>query len=217
MMADRLATPEDLASLLERDDIDAYKAGVLLEMATSIVQGVAGNQRIVQVTGDTDTILGVTDAWLDLPQRPVSAVTAVSLDGTALTAGTDYKTIGNRLWRYNGWQTNYGWPLSYGWPNAYYGWPVPIGLVGVRNEPSQVTFTYSHGYDPTDQRIQLARTTVLSMVAGVYPNPQGLSRVAIDDYQAAYELMSSQIEASPFLRAQIKKQYGRRAGLARIG
>lgn len=211
-MADQLATPEDLASLLERDDIDAYKAGVLVETATAIVQEAAGGQRIVQVAGDVLPIMGTTDSWLPLPQLPVTAVTSVVLDGTTLTVGTDYQVFGNRLWRGVGWQTNLGWPMD--WPRT--AWP---GFTWANStaSPSLAVVTYTHGYAPGAQELQLARSAVLSICTGAYGNPQGLKSESIDDYSATYAALSGQMEATPFLKTALAKKYGRRAGIVRIG
>lgn len=216
-MADRLATPEDLASLLERDDIDAYKAGVLVEIATAVVQEACGGQRIVQVLGDSVAIEGITDSWLALPQLPVSAVSSVVLDGTTLTtAANDYKVVGNRLWRRLGWQTNWGWPID--WPYPVWGINgTPFNWQGMLSEPSVVVVGYDHGYAPGAQQLQLARGAVLSICKGAYGNAAGLSAESIDDYAVTYHALSVQLEASPYLTAQLAKKYGRRAGLVRIG
>jgi hypothetical protein len=225
-MADQLATPEDLASLLERDDIDRYKATVLVETATAIVQEAAGGQRIVQVVDDTIEIIGTTESWLNLPQIPVTAVTSVTLDGTALTLGTDYKKFGNRLWSRTGWQSNWGQyigdqysaasgsgDIAYVFNTGY-----RYNFAGVsQSEPSGLVIVCTHGYAPGDQELQLGRSAVLSMCTGAYGNPTGLKAESIDDYAATFSALSGQLQASPYLKAAIRRQYGRRGGLVRIG
>ncbi len=194
-MADQLTTSGDLALIMQLASVDTATATLLIEVGTAIVQAAAGGQRIVGVTGDTFTLIGTTDSWLDLPQIPVSAVSSITIDGTTVTAGTDaddYKRIGNRLWRTNGWQT-------------------------YCDIPSIVTGTYSHGYAAGRQELQLGRGSVLSIIRGAYDNPSGVLRESIDDYTVAYEEMSAQMEAAPHLKAAIRRQYGRRAGLVRIG
>ena len=193
-MADQLATPADLASLLQQD-LDASTANLLIECATAVVQDVAGGQRIVEVAGETLNILGLTDSWLDLPQLPVTAVASVTLDGTALTSGilpTNYKLRGNRLWRTCGWQCYVG-------------------------QPSDVVVVYTHGYAVGSQELQLARNAVLSLAKLGYTNPSGVSSESIDDYNVSYNAMAASLEASPFIKAALRKKYGRRAGLVRIG
>lgn len=193
-MADMLCEPEDLASLLEQD-LDAYKATMLVECATAVVQATCDQppQRLIAVEDDEITLPAPYGWWLDLPQRPVTAVTSVELDGEALTVSTDYKLVGSRLWRSDGW------------------------LTVSATEPIEVTVTYDHGYPDGHQLLQLARAATLSLIKGVYGNPEGAVRVAIDDYSAAYEALSAQMDSSPFLAKSLQRQYGRPAGTVRVG
>lgn len=211
-MADQLATPSDLASLLQ-SDVDTSTATLLIEMATAIVQQACGGQRIIEVVGDIATLGAYSDSWLDLPQIPVASVASVVLDGTTLTAGTDYKVVGNRIWRRHGWQANLGypWDWSYSWQHATIppGYPV--------QEPSTAVVTYTHGYAAGSQNLQLARGAVLSLARGGYSNPSGTTSESIDDYSASYDAMAGRMEAATFLKAALAKKYGRRAGLIRIG
>lgn len=192
-MADQLCAPEDLASLLE-SDLDAYKTNMLVECATAVVQSVTGRppQRIVEVTDDEITLMGTTAAWLVLPQRPVTEVASVVLDDEELTEGTDFKRFGARLWRACGWATCW-------------------------TEPSTVVITNTHGYPTGDQGLQLGRSAVISLIKGVYGNPGGTTQVRIDDYSAMYSALSAQMDASPFLVAALRRQYGSGVGLAAVG
>jgi hypothetical protein len=194
-MADQLCAPEDLASMLEMD-LDAYKAIMLVEAGTAVVQATAGRppQRIVEVLNDEFTdLMGTTASWLWLPQRPVSEVSSLTIDGgDELVEGTDYKRFGSRLWRRCGWAAC-----------AY--------------EPSTIAGVYSHGYPEGDQGLELACGAVIGLIKGVYDNPTGSTRVAIDDYSAAYGALSAQMDASPFLAANIRRQYGAGAGLVPVG
>jgi hypothetical protein len=197
MTADQLATAADLGNLLGVT-VDAGQAGVLLECATAVVQEAAGRQRLVAVAGDVLTIMGTTDSWLDLPQRPVTAVASVVLDGVTLTAGAagsggaTYRRVGDRLWRGDGWQTYAG-------------------------EPSSVVVTHSHGFTAGVQDLQLARSAVLGLVRPFVDNTTGAVQVRIDDYAATYDAMMARMEASPYLARALERQYGRRAGLVRLG
>jgi hypothetical protein len=168
---------------------------LLIECATAVVQEAAGGQRIVQVSGETLNVLGLSDSWLDLPQIPVSSVASVTLDGTALTSGilpANYKLRGNRLWRTDGWQTYVG-------------------------QPSDVVVVNTHGYAPGAQELQLARSAVVSLAKGQLVNPSAVTSESIDDYSVSYNAMSAQMEMAPFLKAALAKKYGRRAGLVRLG
>jgi hypothetical protein len=196
-MADQLATPSDLASALQQD-LDLSTATLWIEAATAVVQEAAGGQRIVQVVADTATLIGLTDQWLDLPQIPVTAVASVTLDGSTVTAGaagsggSTYRRVGNRLWRGDGWQTYVG-------------------------EPSDVVVVNTHGYPTGHQSLQLGRNAVLGLGKVAYINVSGASREQIDDYSVAYEAVAAVLEASPNLRRALRRQYGRRAALTRIG
>lgn len=188
-MADQLATPEDLAALLERDDIETYKSIVLIEAATAVVQAITG-QRIVEVVDDVVTFdLDEIDngTYLSLPERPVTAVTAVMIGSTPVTDFTVQLRRG-RLWRAHGW---------WSYPRAYI------------YQPSGVTVTYTHGFPVGDQRLQLARSAVLSLIKGAYGNSIGASQVQIDDFVASYSAMAAQMEASDFLQAALRRRYSR--------
>ena len=183
-----LATPQDLATLPGMADVDPATAATLLQGATAVVQGITG-QRIIAVTGDTLDILGTTESSLWLPQCPVTAVTSVELDGEPVT---DWKRFGVRLWRCCGWAR-------------------------CAHEPSTVTVVYDHGYAPTDQGIQLAKSAALMLAAGAAKSSPGVTSESIDDYQVVYEKMAGRMEASPFLVAALRKQYGRQVGLVKVG
>lgn len=196
-MADQLASPQDLASLLQLDYAGLTPAQqatmtMLVEIGTAIVQNAAGGQRIVQVAGDTASdLIGSTESWLWLPQQPVTAVTSVTLDGVALTEGTgtgQWQRFGSRLWRDCGW-------------------------AACAREPSRVAVAYTHGLPTGDQGLQFARGAVLGLVRGAFDNPGGVVRLSIDDYSAAYEAVAARMEASPFLRKAIRRQYGRKGPL----
>lgn len=188
-----LCAPEDVASLLEMD-LDAYKTIMLVEAGTAVVQEAADRppQRIVEVADDEVTLLGVPGSWFELPQRPVQSVASLSLDGEALTEGEDYKRYGHRLWRSCGWQTK---PL----------------------EPPTLETVYTHGYPANDQGLQLGRGAVLSLIRGVYGNPEGAIQVRIDDYAASYAKFSAALEATEYLQRALRRQYGRPAGMVRLG
>lgn len=211
-MADQIATPEDLASFLQQD-LDRSTATLLLEVSTAVVQQAAAGQRIVEVVDDVCSIMSTSDSFLHLPQIPVTAVKSVVLDGRTLTVGTDYKVFGNRLWRADGWQTNVGWAYGWDWRPSY----APQGAPWSGQEPSLSAIVYSHGYPAGRQELQLGRGSALALCRGAYINPSGAVSERIDDYAVAFEAMAAAMEGTPHLRAALRKAYGRRAGLVRIG
>lgn len=220
-MADQLATAADLESLLGTT-LDAGKATLLLEMATAIVQGICGGQRIVQVVDDELTLTSYSDSWLSLPQIPVTSVSSVTIDGDVIT---DWKLFGDKLFRKIGWQNDLGWQNRYGWPGyGYYDdyWSGFDPVTGAHTtsfgqQPSTVVVVCTHGYPTGAQELQLGRSAVLSLAATGYNNPTGATSEHIDDYSVSFDAMSARMEASTFLKAQLRKQYGRRAGVVRIG
>lgn len=198
-MADQLASPSDLASLLQ-SDLDLSTATLLVEIGTAVVQNASGGQRIVQVVDDVQ-VVDVDEhdggSWLYLPQRPVTAVSAVSVGATALSAPVDYtvQLSRSRIWRATGWRST---------------------LINYYGQPSTVTVTNTHGYAVGHWRLQFARAAVLGLIRGAYPNPGGASRITIDDYTEAYDRISAQLDASANLRAALLRQYGRPVGSAKL-
>ena len=193
-MADQLATPEDLAARLQ-SDLDLATAEVLIEAATAVVQAVTG-QRIVEVLDD-EVILDIDafhtgGVYLDLPERPVTEVSTISIGATSVT---DWVPVLRRarVWRADGWRST---------------------LTAYPSQPSTVTVVYSHGYPAGHQRLQLARGTVLALAAPLYSNPGSATSVKIDDYAEAYEAASARMEASPSLRTLLRRHYGRLPGTA---
>lgn len=195
-MPDMLAHPDDLAAVLGLgSSLDLARAIVLIEAATAIVQAACDQppQRLLYVEDDEVELFGDMRGWLMLPQRPVQNVTAVSIDdGDPLAAGTDYKVFGSRLWLASGWWAGTGVPAT-------------------------VNVTYSHGYPAGDQGLQLARAAVLGLIRGVYGNPNGATAVRIDDYSASYDKLAAQMDASEHLQVALRRQYGRPAGMVRLG
>lgn len=194
-MSDMLATPEDLAALLQ-EDLDRATTELLIECATAVVQATCG-QRILRVIDDEVTLFldDYDDAlWLSLPERPVISVSAVSIGPDPIA---DWSPQFNRyrLYRPTGWRTS---ALSY--PSA----------------PSTVTVTYTHGYADGDQKLQLARSAVLAFAAQGYTNPTGAMREQIGDYAIQFSDMTARMEATPSLIAALQKQYGRSGTSARL-
>lgn len=100
-----LATSADL-SARGVDVTDTALVSTMLAVASSLVREAAGSPIAEH---DATVTLWATDRgpWLELPVRPVTAVTSVSLDGDTLT---DYKLADGALWRCAGWSC--GEPLE---------------------------------------------------------------------------------------------------------
>lgn len=185
-MADQLADPDDLKTLLGRPDLVDAKCVLLIECATAVVQSAADGQRIVEVVDDTAEVTAGTGQWLNLPQFPVQSVTSVTYNGTPMAASAaGYRHRGSRLFRRCGWSAR-------------------PGCLDV------VTVVYTHGYPTGAQELQLARNAVLGLIRDVYDNPAGLKAEALDDWSATYAAMSTHMDGTPTLRASLRRQYGRR-------
>jgi hypothetical protein len=193
-MADQLATPEDLASALQRD-LDLASAVLALEASTAVVQAAAGGQRILLVTDDLEETWGDSDQELRLKQRPIVSVASVTYKGALLAQGTasgTWRRSPNGIWRDCGWSGD-DWCA-----------PSPVGVV------------YSHGYAQGRQELQLGRGVVIQLSKGLFDNPTGIAREQLDDYAIAYAEASAALDASPHLRALLRRQYGSRARLVKI-
>lgn len=193
-MADQLATAADLA-LLVGATADARHT-LLVECATAVVQAVTG-QRIVEVEDDEAELdLDGYDGgrYLVLPERPVTAVDSVLIGATAVT---DYslEASRSRLWRADGWRST---------------------LVAYVDQPSTVTVTYTHGYPAGHQKLQLARSAVLSLAMVPAANPGGATAERIDDYSVQFDAMMARMDAAPFLVGALRRQYGRPVGSVRL-
>ncbi len=201
MAGDLLATPADLASALQHD-VDTASATLALEVCTAVVQAAVDGQRIVQAT-TTEVLYGGPEQLLRLTQKPVISVTSVTYNGTLLTQGTasgNWRLAPQGLWRNTGW-TEY----------AYYG-----GWAGFSDAPIPTSVVYVAGYPTGDQRLQIGRGAVLALTRGLFENPAGATSEKIDDYAVAYTAAAAALEASPALRALLRKQYGPKARMVSV-
>jgi hypothetical protein len=192
-LSDMLATAADLRGLLKEDEtsLPDTEATILLELATGAVQG-AARQDLVEYEDDVITLMGTHDQWFSLPQRPVTVVTSVLIDGDPVT---DFKRFGDRLWRRHRWAR-------------------------CRDEPSSVEVTYSHGYYAGHPRLQPARSAVLALAARMFANPIGAVGMSIDDYKQQFAQSAVADLAGvlpPIVTKSLRQQYGPRGRLSRIG
>jgi hypothetical protein len=192
MTADRLATAEDLASVLKQD-FDALDTATIvlgIEISTAVVQAACGGRRIVRVVDDSEEVWGGTDSVLRLKNAPIVSITSVTYNSSTLTQGTASGT-----WR----RAKYGVWRDLGWTECSW-------------EPLPTTVVYTHGYAPGDQALQLARGMVIDLTRGLFVNPSGvIIREQIDDYSVAYAEASAALDASPSRKALLRKQYGPKA------
>lgn len=104
MALDPLATAADLEARgltvepSEQTIVDTY-----LDVASTAVREAAGAP--ISVTTSTVAVEGEPGQWLTLPGQPVTAVSAVLLDGVEVT---DWRLVSGRLWRACGWASGCG-------------------------------------------------------------------------------------------------------------
>lgn len=185
-----LASQADVEATLGRPltTLEATYITRLLELASGIVRRYT-RQTITAVTGDVVTLPGNWGQTLTLPERPVTAVTSVTINGSATTR---YTLIGDDLFLGSGsFMPDYGASLS--------GSDYLFGPAGSSSGPpatgpnwqgpqSQIVITYDHGYaDVPDDIIN----EVAGMLAIQYESPIGIRMEKIGGYEVGYERQSS--------------------------
>lgn len=183
-MADMLATKEELASLLGAT-VEDGQATLAIALATAVVQGIVG-QRLLQVT-ETVTLMAPYGEWLELPQRPVTAVSSVEINDQAVTGWALYEQ--RRLWR------------ELGWVLAVDGAPLW--------RPATVEVSYTHGWPADHQRLQLAKSVCLTLAGQQYSNPTGVVGFRIDDYSEQYaQSVAGGMQVPDSVQSLLKRAYG---------
>ena len=152
---------DELATLLDVT-ADATRA----VMARHCAHGLIRSYCRQNITRSTYTASLPVEAGSDgyyvvrLPQRPVFAVSSVTVNGTAYTSGTDYSWDG----------------VSDHVRLAYREW----STAAFQGEPRAVV-AYTAGYVAAPAAV---RAVALSVAARAYDNPSGLRSESIDDYSA---------------------------------
>ena len=191
-MADLLAQVGDLSDLVG-EQLDPDLETMLLELATAAVQAAAG-QRLVEVTDDVVELAGKAESVIQLPERPVTSVASVEINGHPVT---DFALRGFRLWRPHGW--------------------VGANLLNLvtSHVPTAVTVTYTHGYPDGHQELQFARQATLVAAARLHANPAGATGLSIDDYREQYSQAAGESggEVPRSLQRALRRRYGLRLGM----
>jgi hypothetical protein len=197
-VADMLATPADVANLLQipLDAFNAETAILLLEAGTAVVQAFTGQDLLLKVDDVEEIDLDEYDygRYLYLRQRPVVSVAEVKIGATVITEYTPQLSRG-RLWRHCAWRSE---------------------MVRWLDHPSTATVKYTHGYAAGAQDLQLARGVTLALIGSVYSNPSGASSLRIDDYAATYAAMERTLLAQDTLMQLLRKKYAVRPRSARL-
>lgn len=149
------ATPSDLASYLQKD-LDTATATLVLTTASGMFAREA--QTAFTATNVTWSTTNAYGCWeLEPPYAPITAVSAVRVNGVAITGWT---LRGNRLYRLAG----------FGWRGIF--------------PPDQVDVDLTHGYTTVPDDVKGA---VLETAAQAYDIPvSAVAQESIDDYVVRY-------------------------------
>jgi hypothetical protein len=189
-----LASTADLSARgVEPDDDDV--ATTFLAVASSIVRAAAGSP-IGQVTSTVTLWALDSGRYLELPGQPVTAVSAVVLDGSTLTAGSDYKLIHGRLWRWCGW----GYDRQ-GFNTEVY--------------PLEVSVTMTHGLPSVPEWVKQLVCDVaiagISAASGGARDPRVVVE-SIDDYSVTFSSQGEQVATATELPEATKSALRRAFG-----
>lgn len=152
-----LAGLADLSALLRRPiDEDDTSALAALETASGLVEAYLG-QPVGLVEDDVVTLDGTGARVVLLPAYPVTAVSAVAVDGDPQAEGVDYEwSATGELRRRGG------------------AWPATLRSLSV---------TYSHGFDPVPAAIV---GVVAAVAARIYDTPLSVRQESIGGYSVTY-------------------------------
>ena len=158
-----LFTVSELASYLQRD-LDTSSATLAKDSGQAIVRGYC-RQDISSATYTGVKLRCVPDKayWrVDLPQRPVTAVSSVAVNGTAYVLGTNYAWDGLSPYI----------RLS----------DLTYSTAAFQDSPV-ATVTYTAGYATIPAEV---KAVALAVAGRQYDNPRGLRSESIDDYSGTH-------------------------------
>jgi hypothetical protein len=189
-MAD-LFTVSELASYLQRD-LDTSSATLAKESAQGIVRAYC-NQEITTATNTSVKLPIDVESWsyvVYLPQRPVVAVSSVTVNGVTYVDGTDYA--------WNGFSPYIRLRK------------VDEAAAAFEDEPVAVV-TYTSGYSTVPPAV---KAVALAVAARQYDNPQGLRQVSVDDYAETRAGADDDLAGVSLLKAEraILDRYKRTVG-----
>ncbi len=156
------ATVEDLATILQRpitgDETTA--AGLLLGLASAEIRGYCRQQ----LSADTSTAVlrGTWTRDLELPERPVTAVSSVEIDGEPITD-----------WAWDGLNSIRRTPFDLTDIGAHWGGPARV-----------VTVSYDHGFDPIPEVIRGRCIAIVLRALGAAP---GVVSEQLGSYSVSYD------------------------------
>lgn len=173
--------PSAVSPFATEAELEAYtgtsvasdRAAILLDMASGAIRAHT-NQTITYGT-TTAVMPGTFDSKLELPERPVTAVTSVTIGATALTADSDYVWDGQHTLHRG---SKVDGVLSVNGPdyliNGWGDWGGP---------GAQVTVVYSHGFQSIPNDI---KGVCLALAARTLGSPDGVNSESVGSYSVSY-------------------------------
>lgn len=164
-------------------DINTNTATLLAQLTSDAVREDI-RQQVDHVDNETITVWGDNCEVLMLPQRPVTAVSAVSLAGQSLVPAqvNSTSTMLMYAWRPDGSLRRVVYGGSFYAGELYYKWPNGVA----------VSVTYSHGYTTVPSGL---KHVALDLAAGVYNNPEMLDSSRVGWVEWATKLISTDLLA----------------------
>jgi hypothetical protein len=159
------ASALELASYLQQD-LDTSTATLALTTASAEFAREAGTA--FTATTVTWTVQGGPGTDIEIPYKPVTAVSQVRLNGVVITGWT---LRHNALWRRAGFGTWYAFP------------------------PDELAVDLTYGYTTVPDDVKLA---VLEIAAGLYEHPSSAVSETIDDYSVKYDAGSKLTAGRPW-------------------
>jgi hypothetical protein len=184
-----LAVPTDVAAMLGRDltTPETAFASSLIAMGSGLVRSYT-RQQITQTLGDTITLAGNWGQRIDLPQRPVTGITSVTVNGATLDltkyqwdrSGSIYVTSGSFMPDSSGSLAG-GIPQLWGPAGAVY--QNFSGGASWGGPAATITVVYDHGYSTVPPEIsnEIAGMVALQMSTGA-----GIDSETIGSYKVSY-------------------------------
>lgn len=153
--------------------IDTSRATILLDVATAAIKAYT-NQTLSRVTNDTVILPGNHTNTLELPERPVISIGAVSIGDTALTVDSDFVWDG-RSGLLRGTAVSGVLVINDG--------PLVSGTGDWGGPGAQVSVTYTHGFATIPDDI---KGVCLALAARSLQSPDGVNSETIGSYSVSY-------------------------------
>lgn len=186
-----LAAQSDVEAILQRSltTQEAVYCATLLNTASGKVREFCGNQQISAVAGDTITLPGTWEQSFYLPQRPVTNVISVTVNGSAIPASGYVWDRSGRIDVLSGSFLPDSSGSMVGANNNLWGpagsmYTVPVTAPNWGGPAAQITVVYDHGWAVIPSS---AIDAVAAMVASTIATPVAVGSEQIGGYKVVYD------------------------------